>query len=602
MLIRQTNKVRLFDYLLRWARPLLPPRSFGLGIEGLPHTFASLQSGQLYGVAVERALFRQRLLGRFIAEALLQSPVCVLATDTVMLGEVLSALTCAQEADPASFAELSLVGNDRLRMLQFVPEMLAHLSELPAQSFSDELDVLAVPIDSVVVILDAEKLFSWQRPQLAVAQGMAWRLWMERRRNVGLLIFSEDIDAAEVNPGYLDGSFAGLTRLKSTFGRSSWKIEYWGTSEGAIVGREFDLSFNQDKQVFRTYGSEIAYNDGRVVTAPDQNTIYLTRRALDAAASIGTGWFICESYDEMLVQARQAVAAAVVLDFSSHHSFEALCRTVHALRLSSGRGLRIIVRECSVSLRYTQELLLLRLGADLVAPVNLSFSRLLANIVMMRGQVFSRGIEEDFHRAVEAALPITAKGYMPFSRFCAAVRSSLDNSVRIELPCALVRFSLRRDLPHLDALRSCHIKRSGDLFSTDSHNFFLFLFACPETDIASAVSRLFSRPLGELFDNEVRYIDRDLIFNVLVEQPGRGDETDFSGEIALITLTDTDPSESESESSLLEPAPLSVQSALFTHSADSSIVLGPLSSAIRQVSAFPLPRRTLALSEGESNA
>lgn len=494
-------------------RPREAVRSFSLGVDGLPRAFDQLQAGRLYGATIAHAFARQHLLGRLVFDALLQAPVTVIVTQP---GDGVAALLSAAERCATLVEGASRIAaqtaSGRLKILQFSRDAVSALADADEWALLDEFDVRRVDPGSFVLVLDAEQVFSWSRPRLASDQGMAWRLWLRRRGCASLLVFGSagQVDGT-VNPNYLDGCFAGLASLETQLGRFSWRVDYWHTPDGAMTSREFDLAYEVEHARFVARGGEFSHADGRVLLAPDQALVLATEGALDQVREPPLGWKIAADYDDLRARSVDAVAATLLLDFSTHDDFEPLARTVHAIRLGCGRGVKIVIRERRVALRYLQELLLLRLGADLVVPGSLAFSRLIANLALMRTQVFTREIDSDFHAAVSSALPSPGRGYLPVASFCRSGAASIENAARIELPCALIRFPLRRDLPHLDALTACHPTRAGDIYSADSQHLFLFLFACPDVDISAAIDRLFSKPLGELFDGEVRYTAADAI-------------------------------------------------------------------------------------------
>ena len=72
----------------------------------------------------------------------------------------------------------------------------------------------------------------------------------------------------------------------------------------------------------------------------------------------------------------------------------------------------------------------------------------------------------------------------------------------------LVKLVMVPECSHLDVLRACRVKRPGDFFTTDDSSIYLFLYACPEAELESALLRVFSVPLAELFDGQLRFPDR----------------------------------------------------------------------------------------------
>ncbi|HEY5801882.1 MAG TPA: BcsE family c-di-GMP-binding protein, partial [Burkholderiaceae bacterium] len=229
----------------------------------------------------------------------------------------------------------------------------------------------------------------------------------------------------------------------------------------------------------------------------------------------------------------------VVLVFSGSAAFDPLARCIHGLRARCGPRLKIVVRELNLRLRYSQEALLLRLGANLIVPAEVGFARFLGLAGMVQGQVYAHPIVPSYEAAVADATPEKEQGYLPPAAFIQAVAAMLDASRALNMQEVLVRMPLGYGLQPLDALRYCAIKRAGDLCTADDQSVYLFLHACREGDVDMTLERLFKLPVAEFFSSESRYFSPDQIQHAIDELQQRchhGAYPDLSTELARASL------------------------------------------------------------------
>ena len=173
------------------------------------------------------------------------------------------------------------------------------------------------------------------------------------------------------------------------------------------------------------------------------------------------------------------------------------------------------MRETNDKLRYNNELMLLRLGVNLMVYKEIPFSRLLQIIDDTSAQIFSRPIESDYLLAAQAAEPNRVAGYLSPSIFCREAAIMLKRSERIHLSHSLVRLPILSRVAQLNALQACQARRFGDIFTADQNSVYLFLFACREPDVSSTLDRLFSVPVTELFSSHIIEPTPELIWETL---------------------------------------------------------------------------------------
>jgi hypothetical protein len=162
-------------------------------------------------------------------------------------------------------------------------------------------------------------------------------------------------------------------------------------------------------------------------------------------------------------------------------------------------------------MRQHYELLMLNLGANAVVAQRTPFARMQAMIDGLQGQVFSRPILADYHSALSAVLTTSVSGYVAADTFLSLVRDAVERSRMVRLPHVLLQLPLLPEVAHIDALRACHMNRAGDLCTAGSDSVYAFFFACRMDDVDAVCARVFQRPMGELFQGDLRSGDSESI-------------------------------------------------------------------------------------------
>ncbi|MBM4201658.1 MAG: hypothetical protein FJ189_10285, partial [Gammaproteobacteria bacterium] len=208
-----------------------------------------------------------------------------------------------------------------------------------------------------------------------------------------------------------------------------------------------------------------------------------------------------------------------------------LCRVIHAVRYQCGRGVKIVVRETTASLRYPEELQVMRAGANAVVYRNQRLARLLGALETLRGHCFAGTIDPDLDRVMTALAPEQQHGYVPPRVFSGLVAATLAKAGEADLEHVLVRLRIRPDKAHVDALTAWQLKRANDLVTADEKDVYLFLFGCRESDVDATLHRLLSVPLATLFSEQVRWQRHEAIrseIRSLTERAERQPFVDFS--------------------------------------------------------------------------
>lgn len=487
---------------------------------------ASLIPGNIYMVVEEDDA---------VTRSLLWSTVLQFAHRESLVAVVTDARPEKLIGDYAGASEVRhAIGRRAISVLQLDPEKRAETVSRRIARVQADFRHFGVDRCAFVVMDGAERFFEGSPQEIAV-QSRQWRDWSEKHGVILLMVLRQK--EQDPVPGLLPASryLGGLARLKNVYGASVWEIFHWHHPTGVSTARSLPVRLTPDGQV------ELVVDDQPLTEAPpapDDARIIALKQVFLPKESAATGWEVIEEDLESLPQRlATAVAATVVVPFSPAVSFNRLARCIFALRKLCGPRLKIVIREINSRLRYSQERVVIRLGANIVVPAEVGFSRFLSFTAMVQRQVFPHALPASFEQAVAEAAPDQELGYLAPQDFIQAVSASLERSRVLNLQNVLLRLPLAYGLLPLDALCYCSIKRAGDLCSADDTSVYLFLYGCRESDIDITLDRLFGLPVGELFAGEDRFLAARNIQDAIDDlalRLGAGAFPDLSAELAAM--------------------------------------------------------------------
>ncbi|MDP1680036.1 MAG: cellulose biosynthesis protein BcsE [Candidatus Nitrotoga sp.] len=408
------------------------------------------------------------------------------------------------------------------------------MGRLGANRFFDEIDACDVTAQYAVLVQEGQAIFDWQNHDLLTKQWQAWKAWAASH-HAPILLIIEDINGAH---GFLPllrmlpELVPNLAVLDADCGGGLLTVERWAGQDKS-VHRQFGLKLSAQDKSLHSDGSEMDARGQVVLYAPDQGRVIATAATVAGVRGVPAEWTVVNDLSDMEAVCNNAVAATILLHADGDQEFEALSRFVHRMRLSHPRSLKIIVREVGNKLRYNNELVLLRLGVNLMVHKETPFSRLLQVINDIAAQTFSRLVEHEYLLAVQAAEPNRVAGYLSPFIFCREVAAMLKRSERINLGHSLVRLPILSRVAQLDALQACQARRFGDIFTADQNSVYLFLFACRESDVDSTLDRLFSVPVTELFSCHIIEPTPELILET-VSQLRRDNESSLMSDYSAM--------------------------------------------------------------------
>jgi len=477
-----------------------------LAIEGLAPALSTLAAGRAHVVYAQPSPARDAFFWQTAASAL-RGPASVLSTRNA--------------DDIAATLRKHGLDIDVNRALH----ARANLCALRAQPGRAGIDALMEALQALVdqcgargtmfLIEGAEAFFSWQDAAALAQEGVRLSDWCTRERcGVLLVIAPPSVEPGQSPPDLqaFHGRFAGAAQLSQQQGQYTWEVAFWRDKQAVVAGEVIRLRFAPHEHRLMvaadTYGDTI---EEAGMLAPDENRVIVSRDAVLRERYVPEDWRVVDSNEAAVATASQSVAATVVLHYPGSRDLESLASQVHRLRRGAGRALKIVIREDREAMRQHYELLMLNLGANAVVAQRTPFARMQAMIDGLQGQVFSRPILADYHSALSAVLTTSASGYVAAGTFVSLVRDAVERSRMVRLPHVLLQLPLLPEVAHIDALRACRMNRAGDLCTAGSDSVYAFFFACRMDDVDAVCARVFQRPMGELFQGDLRSGDYESI-------------------------------------------------------------------------------------------
>jgi cellulose biosynthesis protein BcsE len=480
--------------------------AFQLGIPGMPPLLGSMVKGGLYAVQVSSPPARSALLTLSLSAAVRAEQPSVLVTNG-SLRRILGRGRLQEAIRDETLAVFTLRESTAKNIFRHGPER-----------FVQELDLFGFPPEALYVFDGADDLFTLQDPFIAAEQIRCYREWVRERDGCGLLIFSllgSNSQFASTYQSLLD-HVDGAVRLESGKEQLEWIVDFWASPSGVVASRALRARIESngvlsiaesagDKTIGKT---QLAAGGGSAdatvlasAAAKDEQDVYYMDSTLAGIAKGAPGkWTLCDSLVGLMHASRGAVAAAAILVFDRSTDLRQLAQAVHTLRTSLGKQFKIIVRELDASLRYQNELLLLRLGANLILHRDVPVARLQLAIQSLAGQVFARDVDVNFDHALASVSVSKGVGYCAAPQFCQQVADIVERSKSLSIPYALIRAKAPVGTTVEQAVPRFKLTRNGDMVTAINDDIFLFLSACPEASLLPTLKRV----AGERFQDDFR--------------------------------------------------------------------------------------------------
>ncbi|MFC0226089.1 cellulose biosynthesis protein BcsE [Serratia aquatilis] len=455
-------------------------QSFSLGIQRIWHELSVMQAPGFYWVNFDRQTDANLLCQQIIAAQTEDSQL---------------ALICSGE-QPDKLQVNTLSPAIKKFPLYALPEKKAALLYL-----ADDLMRALKPKNRLLILFAPASV--WQAfgdDELSVWVSNTAR-WL-RQRQCTLIILSHGTGVNKLK-GQLSTehrTLNGLASMQWLQDRAKYLVNWWSTATDINANQLFTLHSSEQGWQVLDEGNTPA----QITDLNDENMCLAERRILEGAPPLSANWQLFDSNAQLMQQGLLTKAATLIFSLFQNDEIDELAKQIHTLRRSQGGGLKIVLRDMSASLRYSDERLLLACGANLIVPFVAPLSRFLTMLEGIQGQRLTRHVPADISGLIAGLRPLQSKGYLPLEDFLKAVKSLMENTL-LPNDGKGVMVALR-PAPGLSARQSmtlCHQRRFGDIMTVAQNRLFLFLSTCRINDLDTALKFIFRLPINEAFSNRV---------------------------------------------------------------------------------------------------
>lgn len=468
-----------------------------------PGGFDSLLPGGVYAVVPQAPPARYPLWALFLPTAVQAGRTCHVLT----------------RSDPAEFLNrvqragwpqaTDAWAGESLRLYAMADGFSKLLFRRDVTGLATELVYWGVKPGDCLLVDAADALLSLHDLFLATAQLSKLRAWAKEMQIPMLLNFT--LAGAGVEKAALTSlmdHFSGMARLRSDESGPSVTLEYWQSGLGTSAERTVWLREEGGNYELRELGNEDA-PAGQGLSNSESQSI---RGAGEHPAWRGTNdpvwtqelqmlmpsrWQNFTTVSEVFTAAADGRSALVVLRFDALESMGALAKDVHSLRSTLGSRVRIAVAEHRVSLRYANEIVLLRLGADTVIRKDVPLSRWPEVLDSLQSLPARPMPDLDADAALaKAALP-QGRGFLLVPAFLEEVHAAMDRGNLLGVPFGLGAIKMRPDRAVGDAVAQAQFRRNGDFISSDGEKLYVLFNACSFTRGTEVLNGLFAGEASE---------------------------------------------------------------------------------------------------------
>lgn len=473
-----------------------------LSIRGLDNLTNNLIVGGLYILIAETPSARFPVLAGSLGAALKDGLPCTVIVPSNPESFIQRIESFGHSITPG------LTTSDRLQFFVMQDEFSKTMFRYGAEGFVKELDHFEVPPGSYLVFDQADELLSLHDLSLSLDQVDVIGKWLHERQITALLVFSRVTEAHANTLNALMDNLTGIARLGGNREGLELNFDYWQSPDGTVAAKNFRLITLESglyEAGMKTVAVEqFAGEPGEETEVEPQDLephfFYMDPDLGSVAKQMPGVWARVDTLVGMMHASRSARSGTVILRFQGDTSLRQLSETVHTLRMTLGRRAHIVVQEKGASLRYQNEALLLRLGANLVVHKDVPTSRLPLLLESLRGQIFSRDVNINFEAALSSVNPSRLRGYLLPARFVREVNIILERAETLNVPYAMVVGKPAQSTTMVDVLMRIKLARPGDLITADNSYCYLFLNACPQTVLLTTLERLLGGALEDSFE------------------------------------------------------------------------------------------------------
>ncbi|MCW8329963.1 cellulose biosynthesis protein BcsE [Photobacterium sp. SDRW27] len=282
----------------------------------------------------------------------------------------------------------------------------------------------------------------------------------------------------------------------ATDGQLCFQIIYMHTGQGIITNTSYNYAPGATSPTLQSNNQSELNN---ISHAADYNEVLTLNTLLDKNESAPANFQFFETLDQLLQVASTKTSASIILPCSTHNDIEPVARFCYQVRKIAGNRLKLIVRETSPCIRYSDEGFLLSSGINLIVPAELSFSRLLSQKKAIQNQVYTLSLPTRYEELQTLRPSYNIHGVTDVEPFIQHVKSLVSQQINLAVDFALIRLDLLSGMTAKECLSLCNLRRDGDLLTACHDAIYIFLSAVRANDIRPALDNIFEVKVADLF-------------------------------------------------------------------------------------------------------
>lgn len=501
----------------------------GLELDGLDE----LLPGGVYAIVPQSPPARFPLWAMLLKAAMASGRVCHVLLRT----------------DPAEFLErLSVSGwpeaqaawlDETLRIYPMVDGFSKLLFRRDVAGLTEELVGWGVQSTDFLLVDAADELLSLHDLFLATGQIIKFKAWVKSMHLPVLLNFSlAGAGSGMTSLTSLMDHFSGLARLHSDDSGSLITLEYWQSAMGTVAERTVTLT--GETQISRPRESAASWSSMPPPMPPSRSPAPAFMPGMPhpsatapAAAMAGnftnddlwarelqmlTGevWQALASTADICAAAQAVSSCQILLRYARNTVLEELARDVDFLRTQLPPSARIVVAEHRAALRYPNELMLMKLGADAVIHQDIAMGRWPVILKTLQAQPGQKQEKLSIDTAFASAAASREMGFLELPHFLREVQSIMSKAQLMGVPFAMAVLSTHNGQVTSDFIEAAHVRRQGDLLTTDGQRLFVFFYGCSFTLGPQVLENIFEGRLTD-FVAETDWMASELDIRYLIQ-------------------------------------------------------------------------------------
>lgn len=461
-----------------------------MGVAQLPPAIGELAAGSIYGIFAEDFESRLALILRSLWRTAVRTP------SVLITGHSPTALVRRAAAWGIDLAPL--LQSRAIQVFHKQAEWSAKLFHHGPARFLRELEHFGLDRDLFIVVDQAEDLFSTRDAGLAQQQSRAYHEWVAQRGHTLLATFGGRGPGAVgfAALSMASENFAGSAQLAMRDDQGELRIEHWYAREGRVRPHAVPLVLTNHGELQLDQRAIVAIDTGGQGAQALDGALIATTEALRALGQPEGEWLAVDTYDELVAATRRRAPRVAALHYTGASSFAELARAVAQLRGIGGTQLAIAVREHGKRLRFSNELALIKLGANVILHASLGTREVALVLESLRGQTFTRPVEIDVESVLHSVAVHEHSGLVPISAFVRMAADAIGRSTRLGIPNALAVLTVAPGTAVRDLARRLRLRRAGDFYAADDARIYAFLSGCQAADGKAALASMFGGRLG----------------------------------------------------------------------------------------------------------